>query len=114
MPLSGQEAFFGKIMTVAPQARQAIEQPAFSTTNGGPVAVRAATLKQDTEQVENRGYEFFFPRFKVEIEIPPERAGHIRAGQRAVVETEGRALTLAFLAEKYLSRKLAQDSASGQ
>jgi len=114
MPLSGQEAFFGKIMTVAPQARQAIEQPAFSTTNGGPVAVRAADLKQDAEQDEIRGYEFFFPRFKVEIEIPPERAGHIRAGQRAVVETEGRALTLAFLAEKYLSRKLAQGSSSGQ
>ena len=114
MPLSGQEAFSGKIMTVAPKATQAIEQPAFSTINGGSLAVRAATLEQDAELVENRGYEFFFPRFKIEIEIPPERARHIRAGQRAAVETEGRELTLIFLVKKYVSRKLTQGSASPQ
>ena len=114
MPLSGQEAFSGKIMTVAPKATQAIEQPAFSTINGGSLAVRAATLEQDAELVENRGYEFFFPRFKIEIEIPPERARHIRAGQRAAVETEGRELTLIFLVKKYVSRKLTQGSSSPQ
>lgn len=109
MPLIGQDSFFGKIISVAPQASQTVEQPAFSTTHGGPVAVRAVTgSEQGAEQAGSHGYEFFFPRFKVEIEIPPERAGDIRTGQRAVVKTEGRALTLTFLLRKYLDSRLGQ------
>lgn len=112
-PLGGHDPFFGTIATVAPQASRLIEQPAFATTAGGPVAVRAAAFSaQENEQAGSPGYEFFQPRFKVDIEIPQGRAVDLRAGQQAVVETGGRRLTPFFLLRQHLLEMVARAAAS--
>ncbi len=115
IPLSGHDPFFGKIAAVAPQASRVIEQPAFSTTAGGPVAVRAvAFTPQGTEQAGTPGYEFFLPRFKVEIEAPPAQAQSLRVGQQAVVEARGRRLTPLFLLRQHLQEMVDRAAAAAQ
>ena len=115
IPFSGQGSFVGKIALVAPRATQVIDQPAFSAIYGGPVAVRFAnSAKLNPDQMSNHGYEFFSPRFKVEIEIPQEKAESLHAGQRGFVKTKGRVLSLTFLLQKVLGEKLAKVSAASQ
>lgn len=86
--------FQGTVTQVSPAADPTIPDNALSAAYGGPIAVRQAQATMNSGKSGRGAYEFFSPRFDVEIEVPPQEAGHLLVGQLATIRVKGQRVSL--------------------
>lgn len=105
-------SFLGTVTQVFPKAGYSIPDNAFSAAWGGPIAVRRAVSGKSS----GNDYEFFSPRFGVEIEVPRREADHLLVGQLTTICMQGQSISLWKLIKKgvagYFSKKLSGRSSS--
>ncbi len=102
---------------ISPKAETAIPDNALSAAFGGPVAVRQSHLPAvGSGSTQTPGYEFFSPRFAVEITIPAEEANILQVGQLVTVQVAGQSVSLWDFVKKkltqYFSSRLSTRAAS--
>lgn len=82
-------SFWGTVTLVSPVADPAIPDNALSAAYGGPIAVRKIQGPGNFRKAAKSDYEFFSPRFDVEIEVPPQEADRLLVGQLATIRVKG-------------------------
>lgn len=87
-------SFQGNITKVSPTADSTIPDNALSAAYGGPIAVRQLHVTATSDKANRGQYEFFSPRFDVEIEVPPQEADRLLVGQLTTVRVEGQSVSL--------------------
>lgn len=99
MGSSGHGTFTGKINRISPKASRQIYEEAFSAMYGGSVDVRPNLNKNINDG--SADYEYFLPRFNVDIELPVEVADKLLAGQTGHLGTKGSQVDLWYVFSKY-------------
>lgn len=83
-------SFQGTVTLVSPAADSSVPDNALSAAYGGPIAVRQVQHSGGSSSGAGGGYEFFSPRFDVEIEVPARQADQLLVGQLATIRVKGR------------------------
>lgn len=109
-------SFTSKVKIISPKASKYIPHHALSAAAGGPIAVRyrqsyngvsGGAERSERDQYSRSSpmrYEFFNPRFEVEIDIPPDVADLFFVGQVVTVVAGGDPLTPWTVMKNFLSR----------
>lgn len=96
-------SFRGTVTLVSPAADLRVPDNALSAAFGGPIAVRQAAPPSTTSGKAARvEYEFFSPRFDVEIEVPFIEADRLLVGQLTTIRMKGTSVSLWKLLKKQL------------
>lgn len=94
--------FEGTVTQVSPAADAKVPDKALSAAYGGPIAVRQVQTSATSDKVDSGEYEFFSPRFDVEIEVPPQEADRLLVGQLTTVRVKGQRVSLWKFLKNYL------------
>lgn len=91
----GRLSFYATISHVSPRADNRIPDDVFNAAYGGPIAVRGKSRQAELSsgQEQRDDYEFFTPRFLVELEVPPKEVDSILVGQLITVSVAGQSMS---------------------
>lgn len=77
----------GKVVRIHPRATRLVQDITLIAAAGGPLPVRQiSTAADNTIDQQRQAYEFFTPRFQVEISLPSGKSSSLPAGTLAWVK----------------------------
>ncbi|PIE59041.1 MAG: hypothetical protein CSA33_00270 [Desulfobulbus propionicus] len=94
IPSMNRSSFFARVVRIAPKAETLVPDRGLSAAYGGPLAVRQVVNEKSPGGGDAVEFEFFSPRFSVELAVPPQKAGQLLVGQLVTIRLPGQRLSL--------------------